>query len=175
MTRKKLNLFRRPSASAMHYSTQLNPRDQESWRSRANDSDRLKDRRMRQDVPPGICRKDRRCEARRIALHRLVAVKGIRPAMIRGESDDDDPESRDNTRCVRVIRDVTRRNMMTLFSRWWCIVKLNLTVWIRSMHVNVHTYTWFHPSEQGWICKRKLAQFALDAMRMYKLQRARCN
>lgn len=77
-------------------------------------------------------------------------------------------------RCARVIRDVTRREMMTVLpGDVQCIlVKLDLTARIRSVHVGVntraHTCTWLRTCGSISVNKdesasAKLAQFASDA------------
>lgn len=115
---------------------------------------------------------------RRIALHRLVAVKGIRPAMIRGESDGGDPESRDGARHARAVQDVTRREMMTVLPATSNVSSLSsISPRGRSVHVGVntraHTYTCriracgSIPVSKDESASTKLSQFALDAMRMY--------
>lgn len=127
-----------------HYTAQLSPRPgilkkslEQFW---------SKDRRMCQGVPPEVCRKDRRCAARRIMLHRLVAVKGIRPAMIRGESGSGDPESRGDVR-ARIIWDVTRREMMMVLpvtSNVSSLSSISPRGFIVYVGVNIHTHTRRH-------------------------------
>lgn len=96
--------------------------------------------------------------------------------MIRGESGGGDPDA--PTRAHYARRYETRDDDGSPGDEQCILVKLNLTALIRGReHTCTHVHTWTRACGSVRVSKdesasAKLAQFTLDAMRIYELQKA---